>query len=98
MIRIADIKLVREKLGCGLSEARDAVSKYGTADAAIEALSPKPTEAMDPYARAVADRERWHAKSSEYRNALMRILNITTDAHTEIREIAANGIRYGDLL
>lgn len=97
MSKSEDILQIRSKLGCGLREAKDAIEKYGSFEAAWAALKPDaPLEGKDPYARAVEDRERWHSKSSAYRNTLIRILNITTDTHADIRRIVEDGLMSGD--
>jgi hypothetical protein len=99
MGKIEDINSFRLRTGCGLREAKDAIDRYGSLEKALAALHPAdPAAELDPYARAVADRERWHAKSSEYRNGLIRILNSTTDADSEIKELAKAAILRGDYL
>lgn len=93
--RNEDIKTVRNRLGCGLREAVDAIDKYGTAEAALKALSPDlPASERDPYAEAVASRERYRDKASAYRSALQRILNI--DADPETTRLAKEGLYSGD--
>ena len=96
-----EVQTFRNRMGCGLREAFDAVTKYGSAEKAMEALRPDlSAEKQDPYARAVADRERWHQKSSTYRAALQRIQNhphfaLLTDA---FQVLVKEGLNDGDAL
>lgn len=92
---IQDIKKLREQLGCGLKEARDAIQRYGTFEKAWEALKPDTPATNDPYANAVADRERWHNKSSTYRAGLQRIIN-SPHVSEDVRDMADKALRAGD--
>jgi hypothetical protein len=96
-MRVEDVKKLRATLGCGLKEAHDAIERYGTYEAAMKALGPDvPSEKRDPYAEAVAARERWQNKASTYKYGLHRVQSAST--LEEAIRIATESMVSGDSL
>lgn len=76
MAYIDEIRNLRNKIGCGLREAKDAIDRYGTCEKAMAALDPNlPTEQKDPFARLTEESARWSNKAAAYKNGLIRIKN-----------------------